>query len=68
MKPRPDKKLLCRGAACPRLRFFLVNFQNAHDVDIGVLERLLDIREFGVLDLQNEIRFGCHDRASQQKK
>ena len=46
------------------LRFFLVNFQDAHHADVGILERLLDVRELGILNLQNEIRFRCHDRAS----
>jgi hypothetical protein len=46
------------------LHVFLVYFKNTDDIDVGVLERLLNLSQFSILNLQNKICFRCHDRAS----
>jgi hypothetical protein len=44
-----------------RLRFFLMDLHDAHDVDVRVFERFLDIGKFRVLNFENEIGLGSHE-------
>jgi hypothetical protein len=53
-----------RDDAAARLHFFLVYFHDAYDSDIRVLQRLLDVCELRVGNLQDKIRFRGHESAS----
>jgi hypothetical protein len=67
-RPSRARKFLHRAAGGEGLSFFLVDFHDAHDVDVGVLERLLDVGELGILHFQDEIRSGSHGTASWGKR
>jgi hypothetical protein len=43
------------------LYFFFMDFENTHNVDIRILQRLLNVGKLRILYLENEIRFGSHD-------
>jgi hypothetical protein len=47
-----------------RLSFFFMDFHDAHDVDVRVFERLLNIGKLRILHFENEIRLGSHEYAS----
>jgi hypothetical protein len=47
-----------------RLSFFFMDFHDAHDVDVRIFERLLNIGKLRILNFENEIRLGSHEYAS----
>ncbi len=49
------------------LCFFFMDFQDAYDVYVRILESLLDIGKLRILNFENEIRLRGHDRASSKK-
>ncbi len=53
-----------KTAMAVRLRFFLMYFHDAYDIDVGVFKRFLDIRKLCILNFENKIRLRGHEYAS----